>query len=66
MEPTFTSRLIELFRMRRRRRHCVHRSLEGIYGDMIIAVGGYRLRCTECRALLDGPVELAARRNGVV
>lgn len=43
---------------------CPHSRLVGIYGDMINAVGGYRLRCLDCRRLLDGPVSLAKHREG--
>lgn len=46
----------------RRRLHCPHSSLLGIYGDEINACGGYRLQCMDCRAYLDGPVQLAEFR----
>ena len=39
------------------RLHCAHRNIEGIYGDEINAVGGYRLHCIDCDAWLHGPVE---------
>lgn len=48
----------------RRRRHCPHSALEPIHGDEVTAVGGYRLRCQDCHALLDGPVALAELRAG--
>ena len=38
---------------------CPHVNLEGIYGDEILRVGGYRLRCDDCGRYLDGPVSLA-------
>lgn len=44
----------------RKRLHCPHRRVEGIYGDEINMVGGYRLQCLGCRAFLDGPVSLAS------
>lgn len=33
--------------------------VQGLYGDIINAVGGYRLQCTDCWRFLDGPVALA-------
>lgn len=43
---------------------CPHSRLQGIYGDMVNQVGGWRLRCLDCKRLLDGPVSLAeSRRN---
>lgn len=47
----------------RNRRHCPHRRLLAIYGDMINHVGGYRLQCLNCWAYLDGPVSLAKERQ---
>ena len=44
----------------RKRLHCPHRRVKGIYGDEINMVGGYRLQCLDCRAFLDGPVSLAS------
>lgn len=41
------------------RRRCPHVHLQGIYGDAINAVGGWRLQCTDCWAYLDGPVALS-------
>lgn len=49
---------------RRRRRHCPHARLRGIYGDEINRTpGGQRLCCLHCGALLDGPVAMAAARR---
>lgn len=45
------------------RRRCPHAHLEPIYGDRINQVGGWRLRCHNCRRYLDGPVTLADHRN---
>lgn len=49
---------------RRLRRHCPHSDLIGIYGDLVNAVGGWRLRCRDCGRYLDGPVSLAKSREG--
>ena len=38
---------------------CPHVNLQGIYGDDIHCVGGYRLYCDDCGRYLDGPVSLA-------
>ena len=48
---------------RRKRKHCPHQHLLGIYGDQILFFGGYRLYCRDCRQLLDGPVTLADERR---
>lgn len=42
------------------RRTCPHVHLQGIYGDAILASRGYRLQCTDCWSMLEGPVELAS------
>ena len=47
----------------RKRLHCPHSRLDGIYGDEIIAVGYWRLQCLDCHAFLDGPVKLAEIRT---
>lgn len=46
----------------RKRVHCPHRHLRGIYGDDVNRVGGYRLFCVDCGRFLDGPVSLADER----
>ncbi len=38
---------------------CPHIVIRGIYGDEILARGGYRLVCSNCGRLLNGPVKLA-------
>jgi hypothetical protein len=48
------------------RRHCPHSDLIGIYGDLVNAVGGWRLRCADCGRYLDGPVSLANSRKSEV
>lgn len=45
------------------RRRCPHSDLEPIYGDEILRVGGWRLRCRDCRRFIDGPVRLAELRR---
>ena len=52
-----------MFTRLRRRLHCPHEHVEGIYGDEINRVGGYRLQCRDCRAFLDGPVSIAWERG---
>lgn len=48
------------------RKRCPHSDLEGIYGDQINHVGGWRLWCHDCRRYIDGPVSLAtSRRNEI-
>lgn len=47
----------------RRRRHCPHVNVDGIYGDEINHVGGYRLVCADCGRYLDGPVSIAVDRT---
>lgn len=42
-----------------KKRHCPHVHLQGLYGDVINAVGGWRLQCVDCWTFLDGPVSLA-------
>lgn len=42
-----------------RKRHCPHVHLQGLYGDVINATGGYRLQCTDCWTYLEGPVSLS-------
>lgn len=44
---------------RRKPRRCPHVLIRGIYGDAINHMGGYRLICTECGTLLEGPVSEA-------
>lgn len=44
-------------------RRCPHSRLEGIYGDEINRVGGWRLRCVDCKRYLDGPVDLEFNRH---
>lgn len=46
-----------------RRLHCPHSRLDGIYGDEINHVGGYRLQCLDCHAFIHGPVSLAQMRR---
>ncbi|MGX6513259.1 hypothetical protein [Rhodococcus sp. SJ-2] len=46
----------------RKRKHCPHSALTGIYGDAINHSGGFRLRCLDCGTLVDGPVSLAEKR----
>lgn len=49
----------------RKRRHCPHVSVRGIYGDAILHTPGYRRNvCMDCGRLLDGPVSIAAERGG--
>ncbi|QLF83482.1 hypothetical protein SEA_NICEHOUSE_269 [Rhodococcus phage NiceHouse] len=56
------TRIINWWVNSRKRRHCPHRRLWGVYGDMIYTVPGYRrLVCKDCGNSLDGPVSLAAR-----
>lgn len=43
---------------------CPHENLSGIYGDSINHCGGYRIRCQDCKELLDGPVSIVHARNG--
>lgn len=45
----------------KRRYHCSHALLRGIYGDEINAVGGYRLQCIACGRYLDGPISYVKR-----
>ena len=44
------------------RNRCPHSDLQGLYGDTINLMGGYRLYCHDCNRLLDGPVSLAKSR----
>lgn len=37
---------------------CPHTVIRGIYGDEINDAGGYRLVCSDCGRLLEGPVSL--------
>lgn len=46
----------------RKRAHCPHEHLIGIFGDEINWVGGWRLQCRDCGRYLDGPVSLADSR----
>lgn len=40
----------------RKRRHCPHVHVRGVYGDEIIHTPGYRrIQCLNCGRLLDGP-----------
>ena len=49
---------------RRRRKHCPHSRLRGIYGDEINRTPGFRrLICRDCCTPLDGPVALAESRR---
>lgn len=41
------------------RKFCTHDFREGIYGDKINFVGGYRLQCIICGSYLKGPVSEA-------
>lgn len=45
---------------------CPHVNLQGVYGDDIHCVGGYRLYCDDCGRYLDGPVSLAQTKPQVV
>lgn len=48
----------------RKRRHCPHVSLLGIYGDEINHTsGGRRNFCLDCGRLLDGPVSISRDRK---
>ena len=47
----------------RNRAHCPHEHIEGIYGDEVWLVGGFRLRCRDCGRYLHGPVTLATTRG---
>ena len=48
----------------RRRKHCPHSDLRGIYGDEINHTpGGRRLECRDCGRLLDGHVGVAEWRR---
>ena len=53
-----------MFSRMRQRRHCAHSRLRPIYGDEINFVGGWRLWCRDCGRFIDGPVSLAAMREG--
>lgn len=46
----------------RKRAHCPHADLQGIYGDQIFMAGFRRLHCRRCGRLLDGPVALAEEK----
>ena len=46
------------------RSRCPHSDLEGIYGDEINRVGGFRLYCWDCHKYLGGPVRIAEMRKG--
>lgn len=48
------------------RRRCPHSDLDGIYGDSINHVGGWRLWCRQCKRFLDGPVALARSRRSEI
>ena len=50
-------------RGRHARKRCPHSNLVGIYGDMINAIGDWRLHCRDCGRYLDGPVLLADMRQ---
>lgn len=47
-----------------KRRRCAHRNLNGIYGDEVNRVGGWRLQCRDCLKYLDGPVNWAEFGEG--
>lgn len=49
------------WRSLRKWRRCPHVHLNGIYGDEINFVGGWRLQCGDCGRYLDGPVSLSLR-----
>ena len=42
-----------------KRKTCPHVHLQSLHGDVINAVGGFRLQCTDCWTYLDGPPQLA-------
>lgn len=48
---------------RNAKRHCPHSTLQGIFGDGVVACGGWRLFCEDCGSYLAGPVELARYRR---
>lgn len=47
----------------RKRAHCPHVDVLGIYGDAIISFGWYRNVCMDCGRLLDGPVSISVERQ---
>lgn len=50
----------------RRKRHCPHVRVLGIYGDAINHTPGFRRnRCQDCGRLLDGPVSISESRSDV-
>lgn len=51
----------------RRKWHCPHVHVRGIYGDEINATPGFRrVQCLTCGRLLDGPVSIAVVRRRAV
>lgn len=42
-----------------KRNRCPHVFIYGLYGDVVNAVGGYRLFCPACKTFLEGPVEIS-------
>lgn len=46
----------------RRRYHCPHERLDGIYGDAIQYFGWRRNLCADCGKTLDGPVSISQSR----
>lgn len=44
-----------------KRNRCPHVVRYGLYGDVVNAVGGYRLFCPSCKTFLEGPVELSTQ-----
>jgi hypothetical protein len=55
-----TMPLQEWLGAQRRRAHCPHMHLRGIFGEQIRVVGGWRLECLDCGQYLEGPVSLAS------
>lgn len=50
--------------VKRKRRHCPHGRVRGIYGDEINFTPGYRrLQCEDCGEFLDGPVSISILRT---
>lgn len=48
----------------RKRLHCPHNQLRGIYGDRINHTPGFRRNeCMDCGSLLDGPVSISESRR---
>ena len=49
---------------RRRRKHCPHIDVVGVYGDEITRTpGGMRNLCRDCGRYLDGPVAISVIRQ---